>query len=118
MKKLNYNDLSVNVVGALAENGRMKRLDAVIEAYGKIMAAERGEIQCEVTTAKPLDAAQEKELEAALAGFTKKGEKILLTKKVDPSILGGMVVSVGDRFVDMSIAAKVKQYSQILKDAA
>ncbi|XP_018497452.1 ATP synthase subunit O, mitochondrial [Galendromus occidentalis] len=118
LKKLNYNDVSVNLFGALAENGRMKYLDQVIDAYGRLMSAERGEVLCEVVTAKPLDAAAVKELESALAGFAKTGEKIILTKKVDPGIMGGMIVSVGDRFVDMSIASKIKQYTKVLKDVA
>lgn len=66
---------------------------------------------------QPLDAAMEKELQTALAAFTKKGEKILLTKKVDPSIMGGMVVSIGDKYVDMSIATKVKLYTSVIKQA-
>lgn len=59
----------------------------------------------------------EKDLQAALAAFTKKGEKILLTKKIDPSILGGMVVSIGDKYVDMSIATKIKLYTSVIKQA-
>lgn len=66
---------------------------------------------------QPLDDASEKELQTALSAFTKKGEKILLTKKIDPSILGGMVVSIGDKYVDMSIATKIKTYTKIIKDA-
>lgn len=50
----------------LAENGRLKKLDVVINAYKLIMAAHRGEIVCGVTSAKPLDANQSKELLAQL----------------------------------------------------
>lgn len=117
LKKNNYNPLTINMLGAMAENGRMNYANAIITAFSKIMSAERGEVLCEVTTAKPLDDASEKELQTALSAFTKKGEKILLTKKIDPSILGGMVVSIGDKYVDMSIATKIKTYTKIIKDA-
>ncbi|OQR79210.1 ATP synthase subunit O [Tropilaelaps mercedesae] len=117
LKKLNYSPLTVNMLGAMAENGRMRHTNEVIAAFSKIMSAERGEILCEVTTAKPLDDASEKDLQAALSAFTKKGEKILLTKKVDPSILGGMLVSIGDKYVDMSIASKIKLYTSLIKEA-
>lgn len=66
---------------------------------------------------QPLDEASDKDLLAALSAFTKKGEKILLTKKVDPDILGGMVVSIGDKYVDMSIASKIKTYTAVIKVA-
>jgi len=117
LKKLNYNTLTINLLGAMAENGRMKSTEAVIGAFSRIMSAERGEVICEVTTAKALDAATEKELEAALKMFVSKGQNILLTKKVDPSILGGMLVSIGDKFVDMSMASKIKAYTTVIKDA-
>lgn len=52
LKKLNYNPLTVNMLGAMAENGRMRYADAVFSAFSKIMSAERGEVLCEVTTAK------------------------------------------------------------------
>jgi len=117
LKKLNYNSLTINLLGAMAENGRMKYTDAVIGAFSRIMSAERGEIRCEVTTAKPLDPTTEKELEAALKMFTKKGQNILVTKKVDPSLIGGMVVSIGDKYVDMSIAAKIKTFTAVIKQA-
>ncbi|KAG8249868.1 ATP synthase subunit O, mitochondrial [Homalodisca vitripennis] len=82
------------------------------------MSAHRGEIPCEVTTAKPLDDATKQELQAALKSFAKKGENILLQTKVDPNIIGGMIVSIGDKYVDMSIASKIKKYSEIIQSAA
>jgi len=117
LKKLNYSSLSTNLFCAMAENGRMKYTDAVINAFSRIMSAERGEVRCEVTTSKPLKATTEKELETALKMFIKKGQNILITKKVDPSILGGMVVSIGDKYVDMSIASKIKTYTAVIKQA-
>lgn len=50
----------------MAENGRLGKLEAVINAFKMMMAAHRGEVTCEVVTAKPLDPAQKQNLEAAL----------------------------------------------------
>lgn len=58
------------------------------------------------------------ELESTLKKFAKKDENVFIKYKVDPEILGGMIVSVGDRYVDMSTASKVKKYSDILKSTA
>lgn len=57
------------------------------------------------------------ELEAALKSFLKQGQKLLLTVKVDPAIIGGLVVSIGDKYVDMSIASKIKKYSDVITAA-
>ena len=64
--EVKFNPATGFLLEALAENGRLKNLDNVINAYKLIMAAHRGEIVCEVITAKPLDGAQRKELEAQL----------------------------------------------------
>lgn len=66
---------------------------------------------------QPLDAAMKKDLEASLNSFVKKGESIQLTLKVDPSLIGGMVVSIGDRYIDMSMASKINRYTSLLQQA-
>ncbi|CAB3226742.1 unnamed protein product [Arctia plantaginis] len=106
-----------NLLVLMAENGRLNKLEAVINAFKIMMAAHRGEVTCEVTTAKPLDQAQRQNLEAALKKFLKANETLQLTAKVDPSLIGGMVVSIGDKYVDMSVASKVKKYTELISAA-
>jgi len=81
------------------------------------MSAHRGEVQCEVTTAKALDDASLKEVTAAIQSFLKSGQKMNIATKVDPSIIGGMVVSIGDKYVDMSIAKKIKLYTKVMEES-
>jgi F-type H+-transporting ATPase subunit O len=50
----------------LAENGRLNKIDSIINAFKLIMSAHRGEVVCEVITAKPLDGSQRKDLESQL----------------------------------------------------
>lgn len=57
------------------------------------------------------------DLQKTLKAFAKKGENIILEMKVDPSIIGGMIVSIGDKYVDMSIASKIKKYSTLIQAA-
>lgn len=64
--RVKFNAATGNLLTVLAENGRLGRLDGIINAYTLIMAAERGEVVCEVKTAKPLDDGQRKQLESAL----------------------------------------------------
>lgn len=46
--------------------------------------------------------------------FLKGKENLQLSAKIDPSLIGGMVVSIGDRYVDMSVASKVKKYTELI----
>ncbi|XP_017889795.1 ATP synthase subunit O, mitochondrial [Ceratina calcarata] len=112
--KINVSKETGNLLTLLAENGRLPQLNTIINTFKILMTASRGEVICEVTTAKPLDADIKSKLEGALKGFVKKGQTILLTTKVDPTILGGMIVVVGDKYVDLSVATKVKKYTEII----
>ncbi|XP_022122524.2 ATP synthase subunit O, mitochondrial [Pieris rapae] len=116
--KTNMSPNTGNLLSLLAENGRLSKLDAIINAFKIIMAAHRGEVTCKVITAKPLDASQKQNLEAALKKFLKGNESLHLTASVDPSLIGGMIVSIGDRYVDMSVASKVKKYSELISTVA
>ncbi|XP_036323410.1 ATP synthase subunit O, mitochondrial-like [Rhagoletis pomonella] len=109
---------TANLLGLLAENRRLKNIDSVINAFKIIMAAHRGEVVCEVVTAKPLDSSQNKQLESALRAFLKGNQQLKITSRVDPSIIGGLIVSIGDKYVDMSIASKVKLYTDVITSSA
>lgn len=65
-KASNFASSTTNLLALLAENGKLKKIDGVINSFRTIMAAHRGEVVCEVTTAKALDASQRKQLEDVL----------------------------------------------------
>ncbi|GFO12369.1 ATP synthase subunit o, mitochondrial, partial [Plakobranchus ocellatus] len=117
MKKRNFTDLTTNLFVTLAENGRINKTPQVLSSFSKIMSAHRGEVVCSVVTAKALDEASMKELRAALQGFLKKGQSLQLQTEVDPALIGGMKVTIGDRYVDMSMASKIKTYTNLIKQA-
>jgi len=116
--KMKMNPLTKNMLTAMTDNNRYNLVSQVAGSFKTIMAAHRGEVVCEITTAKPLDSAMSKEVEAAIASMLKSGQKSQITYSVDPAIIGGMVVSIGDKFVDMSMASKLKRYEEIIKSAA
>lgn len=115
--KMSLTKETINLLALLAENGRLGHINTIINTFKTLMTATRGEVSCEVITAKQLDADMKSKLEAALKRFLTKGQTILLNTKVDPSIVGGMIVSVGDKYVDMSVATKVKKYNEIIANA-
>merc|ERR1711944_309694 len=107
--------VTTNFLAALAENGRLPEMASIIGAFDTIMAAHRGEVICKVTTAKELDSKNMKDLQATLKLFLKEGETIKLTTAVDPSLIGGMIVVIGDKYVDMSMQAKIKAYTNLIQ---
>lgn len=65
-ESMKFTPATVNFLELLAENGKLKKIDAIVNLFKSIMAAHRGEVVCEIITAKPLDAGQKKQLEDAL----------------------------------------------------
>lgn len=113
--ELKLSDMVTQLFAVMAENGRANSIPAVLGSFEKIMAAHRGEIAGSVVTAKALSPAEHKELLATLNGFLEKGMTLQLTTEVDPSLIGGMKITIGDKFVDMSMATKIKTYTELIK---
>ncbi|XP_069745095.1 ATP synthase subunit O, mitochondrial isoform X2 [Narcine bancroftii] len=117
LTKQKISPIMINLINLLAENGRLRQTPDVAMAFSKIMSAHRGEVLCSVITAQPLDEANLTELKAALNGFLKKNETLKLETKTDPSILGGMIVSIGDKYADMSTKTKIQKLSKLINEA-
>ncbi|CAL8069114.1 unnamed protein product [Calicophoron daubneyi] len=115
LDKMKVTPQTKNMFVILTENGRLSRINTVLDKFDQLMSAHRGEVHCVVRTAKALDRSAENELRAALNEFLKPGEKLQLTMELDPALIGGMVVSIGDRLIDMSIARKVRTYREAME---
>ncbi|XP_057594923.1 ATP synthase subunit O, mitochondrial-like [Hippopotamus amphibius kiboko] len=88
--------LTSNLINLLAENCRLNNTPGVISAFST-MGVHCGEVPCTVTTASPLDEATLTELKTVLKSFLSKGEVLKLEVKIDPSIMGGMIVRIGEK---------------------
>jgi F-type H+-transporting ATPase subunit delta len=97
--------LGVKLVLLLAEKRRLFALTDIIRAFERLAANSRGEVSAEVTSAHPLSDAQTEELKSILR--SKLGREARLEAKVDPSLLGGLVVKVGSRMIDSSLRTKL-----------
>ncbi|XP_029967717.1 ATP synthase peripheral stalk subunit OSCP, mitochondrial isoform X2 [Salarias fasciatus] len=117
LTKAKASAITINLINVLADNGRLSLTPDVITAFGKMMSAHRGEVLCSVTTAQPLDEANLSDLKVALKGFLQKGETIQLETKTDPAILGGMIVSIGDKYVDMSTKTKIQKLTKLIRES-
>lgn len=79
---------------------RGRHLDRTLETLAELAAAQRGHLLAEVTTARPLDAERETRLRDALTQL--KGRPVDLQVTVDPSIMGGVIVRIGEELYDGS----------------
>lgn len=112
-EKAGLSGLARKFVGAVADNRRLFALPAMIEAYRGLLAARRGEVTAEVTSARPLRPEQSARLEESLAKAV--GGKVQIRARVDPSVLGGLVVRLGSRMIDASLSSQLERLRLAMK---
>ncbi|KAH9617686.1 hypothetical protein KSS87_012287 [Heliosperma pusillum] len=108
--------LNVTLLVVLAENGRLRHVDSIAKRFSELTMAFRGELQATVTTVIPLPAAEEKELKETLQEILGQGIKVKLEQKIDPNILGGIIVEFGQKVFDMSIRTRARQMERFLRE--
>ncbi len=106
-----------NFIGTVAHNGRARELPAMAAAYLAELARRRGETTAEVTSAVALTSAQTQQLGDVLRSVLG-GAKVSIDARVDPDILGGLVVKVGSRLFDSSIRSKLARLQLAMKGVA
>ena len=109
--------LTRNFVGAVTANGRARELTAMASAFLVELAARRGETTASVVSAVPLTPAQVEQLSAALRSVLGSA-KVSIDARVEPDILGGLVVKVGSRLFDSSIRSKLQRLQLAMKGVA
>jgi F-type H+-transporting ATPase subunit delta len=94
-----------NVLSMLADRRRMRNLREIADAFVDKLETESGRVRAEVITAAPLPDAYYVELAKVLKSVM--GRDVSITKKVDPSIIGGVVTRIGDTVFDGSITHRL-----------
>jgi F-type H+-transporting ATPase subunit delta len=110
---LKLSPLTKQFLGTLAGNRRLAALPQIVTAFAAIAAAQRGEVAAEVTSAHPLTDAQLKTLGDKLKA--REGREVKLKAKVDPEILGGLVVRIGSKQIDSSIRTRLNTLANAMK---
>jgi F-type H+-transporting ATPase subunit delta len=110
---LGLDPITGKFLGVLADNGRLSELKSVIKAVRTLAAGHRGETTAEVTSAFPLDDRQVAALKGNLK--TRLGRDVAIDAKVDPSLLGGLVVRLGSQMIDASIKTKLNNLALAMK---
>ena len=105
--------LTANFLSVLTRNRRLFAISDVVKNYRLIAARARGEVAASVVSAHPLSETQLQALKDQLKASA--GKDITLTTRVDPSLLGGLVVQVGSRMIDSSIKTKIEHLKVAMK---
>ena len=101
----------------VVENKRTSDLEGMLKKFQEIAAQQRGEVKATVTTAKALGKAELESVRGGLSGLLGKGESLHLEERVDPSIISGIVIDIGDKHVDMSVSTRVKKLQTLIRNA-
>lgn len=108
-----FSDLTRRFLGTLAANRRLFAVSGIIGAYLERLAAKRGEVTATVMAAAKLTDKQLASLTETLKAAV--GGAVAVDVKVDPSLLGGLVVRVGSRMIDNSLRTKLQHLQLAMK---
>jgi F-type H+-transporting ATPase subunit delta len=113
-ERMGLSALMSNTLGLMAAKRRLFVLPQFLAALRAMIAAHRGEVTAEVTSAQPLSAEQAERLAATLK--ERFGKTVKIKAAVDPALIGGLVVRVGSKMIDTSIRARLAALQNVMKE--
>jgi F-type H+-transporting ATPase subunit delta len=116
LAKAGIGGLAANFLRVITTNRRLFAVRDMIRAYRALVARHKGEVTAHVTVAEKLSDTHLDALKSALKSVTS-GTDIDLDVKVDPAIIGGLIVKVGSRMVDSSLRTKLNSIKLAMKEA-
>ncbi len=106
--------LTANFLKLVAKNRRLFASPDMIKAFRSLLANHRGQTSAEVISAAPLEEGQVRALQTALNAALHKD--VQLEQRVDPTLLGGLIVRVGSRMIDNSLRTKLNSLKHVMKE--
>ena len=107
--------IAAQFLKVLTANRRLFIVSDVIRAFGALVAQFRGEATADITVAEQLSDRNLGALRSAMKSVT--GKDVTLNVKVDPTIIGGLIVKLGSRMVDSSLRTKLNSIKHAMKEA-
>ncbi len=114
-ERAGFSPLTGNFLKLVAKNRRLFALEDIIRAFRALAADHRGEVSAEATTAAPMNDDQVKALRLEIERMV--GKAVNLETRVDPDLLGGLVVKIGSQMVDASLKTKLNRLKTVMKKA-
>jgi F-type H+-transporting ATPase subunit O len=104
--------ITVNLCTTLAGNARLNELNKVATTYAQLMKAKRGQVDATIISAEALTQKQSDQIAAAIKATNKDAKEVLISSKVDPAIIGGIQVQIGDQFLDLSVKSRIEEIAR------
>jgi F-type H+-transporting ATPase subunit delta len=104
-------------VGTIAKNGRLFAISSIISAFIKEVDNRRGKISAEVVSAIPLDNKRQAKIQESIISLAD-AKDVSLVMRVDPSLIGGLVIRIGSRMFDTSLKTKLNRLESAMKGVA
>ena len=114
LRKAGLGGLTAQFLKVVTANRRLFAVRDMIRSYGALVARHHGEVTAQVTVAETLNDAHRAAIQEALKSVTDKD--VGLDVKVDPAIIGGLVVKLGSRMVDSSLRTKLNSIKHAMKE--
>jgi F-type H+-transporting ATPase subunit delta len=106
--------LAAQFLKVVTSNRRLFAVRSIVKAYVALVARHKGEVTAHVTVAELLSEAHREQIRNTLNAVT--GKDVRVDVKVDPSIIGGLVVKLGSRMVDTSLRTKLNALKHAMKE--
>jgi F-type H+-transporting ATPase subunit delta len=110
--RLGASQVTKNALGLLLDRRRIRALPAIAARLREMADAKRGILRAEVLTAMPLPEEYFEQLQRQLERIT--GRRVALDRKLEPALVAGVVVRVGDTVYDGSLVARVRQMKETM----
>ncbi len=115
LDKAGITGVAANVLKVLTANRRLFAVTDVIRAFNALVAKFKGEVMADVTVAEALSDKNLDALKDAVKSVA--GKDVTLNVKIDPAIIGGVVVKLGSRMIDSSLRTKLNSIKHAMKEA-
>ena len=104
--------VTANLMTTLAGNARLNNIMGITADYTKLMKAKRGEVEATIISADPLNKTQTAAVSEAMKSQFPAGAKVVLKTEVNPNIMGGLQIQIGDKFLDLSVGSRIEEVSR------
>ncbi len=115
LKKINANELTTTFLKVIEKNKRFSNLVSIITQFMSINSQKRGNVLADIKSADELNDDQKNNITNQLKSIL--GDKLSLSFDVDKNIMGGLIVKVGSKMIDTSLANKINKLKIAMKGA-